>query len=83
MKKQQFVLLVIVGVIILFAGYIIYKEITKPEIKDIEAYCISFGEMCPQDSQNKNLCGICGTTKVSSYASCHSKEFCKNTGTSK
>lgn len=43
---------------------------------EIEDYCTSFGEVCPQ---NDNRCESCGITKVSNYASCHSKEFCANT----
>lgn len=70
MKK----LLILTGAILLLSGCS-----PKTEIKDVEAYCTSFGEMCSQDSQNNNQCEICGVTKASSYASCHSKEFCKNT----
>lgn len=70
MKKP----LILVSMILLLSGCS-----SKTEIKDIESYCTSFGEMCSQDSQNENLCEICGVTKASSYASCHSKEFCKNT----
>ncbi len=70
MKK----LLVLTGIALLFSGCS-----SKTEIKDVEAYCTSFGEVCSENSQNKNLCEICGDTKVSNYVSCHSKEFCQNT----
>lgn len=70
MKK----LLILVSIILLLSGCS-----SKTEAKNIEKHCTSFGEMCSQDSQDKNLCEICGVTKASSYASCHSKEFCKNT----
>jgi len=43
-------------------------------VTDNEKYCTSFGEVCPQASN----CETCGVTQSSSYASCHSKEFCDN-----
>jgi uncharacterized protein YceK len=70
MKK----ILLLIGFILLLSGCS-----SETKIKDTEAYCTSFGEMCSQESQEQNVCEICGVTKVSSYASCHSKEFCKNT----
>ncbi len=66
--------------ILLFTGFILLLSGCSPEtkIEDMEAYCTSFGVMCSQESQENNICEICSTSIVSSYASCHSKEFCKN-----
>ena len=52
------------------------NEVNNSKIADDEAYCASFGEICPQ---NESRCEFCGVTQASSYASCHSKEFCQNT----
>lgn len=46
--------------------------------KNLETYCSSFGEVCSQESQDRNLCEVCGIAISTSYASCHSKEFCNN-----
>ena len=73
--KKYFILIVL---IVLFSGCTSNKEVKNSEIKDTEAYCTSFGEVCSQNSQNNNQCEICSATQVSSYVSCHSKEFCEN-----
>lgn len=68
MKK----LLILTSIIILLSGCS-----TKTENKDFEAYCSSLSQkVC---FQNEDNCEFCGDTKISSYASCHSKNFCKNT----
>jgi hypothetical protein len=43
--------------------------------EDIEAKCAAHGQLCPPESEAE--CEICGPTVVSSYASCHSKSYCK------
>ncbi len=70
MKK----ILTLTGLVLLLSGCS-----SETKIKDTEKYCTSFGEMCSQDSQKQDICEVCGVTKASSYASCHSKEFCQNT----
>jgi len=45
-----------------------------PSAENLEAYC-NASAACGDESQ----CQFCGETKVSSYAGCHSKEFCENT----
>lgn len=50
-------------------------RVKNAEIKDIEAYCASFVDSCPQ---NEKRCESCGTSVAASYISCHSREFCNN-----
>ncbi|OGJ45946.1 hypothetical protein A2272_02965 [Candidatus Peregrinibacteria bacterium RIFOXYA12_FULL_33_12] len=75
---KKIIITMLLGAIIILSGCSSKDESknSKNENTDIETYCTSFGEICPQ---NENQCEFCGVTKVSSYASCHSKEFCKNT----
>jgi len=59
--------------VIIITGCTNNNDVNNPDIAKNEAYCATFtNDKCPQ-----NQCEICGVSKVSSFASCHSKEFCE------
>jgi len=63
--------LLLVSLMIMFSGCT-----QKQLIKDPEAYCSSLNDEACFENQDK--CTVCGESQISSYASCHSIEFCKN-----